>query len=103
LLQFFSSKNERLILTLWFLTHVYFLHFLTKIYPDSLLVLWCTLFVAAASLRFEKPFISGITMVFALFMGFITKETIVFLAPFPILLFLFDFNSKPVQKSFYIT
>ncbi|SFO39054.1 hypothetical protein SAMN04488519_10648 [Algoriphagus ornithinivorans] len=103
LLQFFTSKNERLILTLWFLTHVYFLHFLTKIYPDSLLVLWCTLFVAAASLRFEKPFISGISMVFALFMGFITKETIVFLAPFPILLFFFDFNSKPFPKSFYIT
>lgn len=89
------------VLFLWFCTQVYFLHFLTKVYPDSLLVFWTCLVPVLATFRKSKPIFSGILMVFALFIGFITKETIIFLAPFPFLLFYFDIKEKELNWSFY--
>ncbi|WP_425638860.1 hypothetical protein ACPUEN_04515 [Algoriphagus yeomjeoni] len=85
----------------WICTQVYLLHFLTKVYPDSLLVLWTTLLPVAATSRKSKPIFSGILMISALFIGFITKETIVFLAPFPLLLFYFDLKEKELNWRFY--
>ncbi|MEB2780076.1 hypothetical protein U3A58_06705 [Algoriphagus sp. C2-6-M1] len=90
------------VLVLWFCTQVYFLHFLTKVYPDSLLALWTCVVPVAATFRKSKPVFSGILLVAALFIGFITKETIVLLAPFPILLFYFDWKNKNLKSSFYI-
>ncbi|PZX54853.1 hypothetical protein [Algoriphagus chordae] len=89
------------VLVLWFCTQVYFLHFLTKAYPDSLLVLWTCLVPIAAVYRKSKPVIAGFVLVLALFAGFLTKETIVLLAPFPVLLFYFDWKKKEIKSSFY--
>jgi len=90
------------VLVLWFCTQVYFLHFLTKVYPDSLLVLWTCLVPIASVYRKNKPILAGIVLVVALFAGFLTKETIVLLAPFPVLLFYFDWKRKDVTYSFYL-
>ncbi|GMQ27451.1 hypothetical protein [Algoriphagus confluentis] len=90
------------ILVFWASTQVYLLHFLTKVYPDSLLVFWTCLVPFSASFRKEKPFAASLGLVFGLLMGFITKETIVFLAPFPILLFLWDRKNQKINSSFYL-
>ncbi|MDI1321108.1 MAG: hypothetical protein PSV36_00085 [Algoriphagus sp.] len=91
------------ILVLWFCTHVYFMHFLTKVYPDSSLVFWTCLVPAAAVYRSSKPYLSAFLFIFALFAGFLTKETIVFFAPLPILLFLFDWRSGSISTKFYVS
>ncbi|MCE7056147.1 hypothetical protein LZF95_15800 [Algoriphagus sp. AGSA1] len=91
------------VLTLWFCTQVYFLHFLTKVYPDSLLVLFTCLIPVAATQRNTRPILAGFVLVLSLFLGFLTKETIVLLAPFPALLFIYDFRKKHVEISFYNT
>ena len=44
---------------------------------------------------------SGIILVLALFGGFLTKETIIFLAPFPILLLLWDWKNRSLNPIFY--
>ncbi|MBN3582132.1 glycosyltransferase family 39 protein [Algoriphagus aestuarii] len=89
------------ILVLWFCTQVYFMHFITKVYPDAPLVFWVTLVPFAATFRQHRPFMSGIILVLALFGGFLTKETIIFLAPFPILLFLWDWKNRSLNPIFY--
>ncbi|MBN7816659.1 ArnT family glycosyltransferase [Algoriphagus pacificus] len=89
------------ILVLWFSTQVYFMHFITKVYPDAPLVFWVTLVPFAANFRQHRPFMSGIILVLALFGGFLTKETIIFLAPFPILLFLWDWKNRSLNPIFY--
>ncbi len=91
------------VLVLWFCTHVYFMHFLTKVYPDSSLVFWTCLVPVAAIYRNSKPYLSSFLFIFALFAGFLTKETIVFMAPLPILLFLFDWKSDAISKTFYLS
>ncbi|WP_339865317.1 hypothetical protein [uncultured Algoriphagus sp.] len=101
LIKVLSKSSHLWVLVLWFCTQIYFLHFLTKVYPDSLLVLWTTLVPVAATYRKSKPIVSGALLVLALFIGFITKETIVFLAPFPLLLFYFDIKEKELKWSFY--
>ncbi|MEP0712934.1 MAG: hypothetical protein ABJC55_13535, partial [Algoriphagus sp.] len=90
-------------LTVWFCTQVYFLHFLTKVYPDSSLVLWTCLVPVAATFRKSSPILSAFILVLSLFVGFLTKETIVLLAPFPILLFYFDWKRKDLKPSFYLS
>ncbi|WP_439487264.1 hypothetical protein [Algoriphagus sp.] len=91
------------VLTLWFCTQVYFLHFLTKVYPDSLLVLFTCLIPVAATQRNIRPIYAGFVLVLSLFLGFLTKETIILMAPFPLLLFIFDIRKKQLVKSFYLT
>ena len=91
------------VLVLWFCTHVYFMHFLTKVYPDSGLVFWICLVPVAAIYRNSKPYLSAFLFILALFAGFLTKETVVFLAPFPVLLFLFDWKSNTISKTFYLS
>ncbi|WP_373398586.1 hypothetical protein V8V91_02355 [Algoriphagus halophilus] len=95
------DKKWAWILTIWFCTHVYFLHFITKVYPDSSLVLWVTSIPVVACYRKEQPILAGIILVLALFVGFLTKETIIFFVPFVALLFLFDLKNKSIQSSFY--
>ncbi len=91
------------VLVLWFCTHVYFMHFLTKVYPDSSLVFWTCLVPVAAIYRNSKPYLSAFLFIFALFAGFLTKETIVFLAPLPFLLIVFDWKSSAISKAFYLS
>ncbi len=101
LLKILPRSAPSWVLVLWFCTQIYFLHFLTKVYPDSLLVLWTCLVPVAASFRKRKPISAGILMVFALFIGFITKETIIFLAPFPLFLLYFDIKEREQNYRFY--
>ncbi|MBN3519120.1 hypothetical protein JYB62_03820 [Algoriphagus lutimaris] len=97
------DKTWTWLLTIWFCTQVYFMHFITKVYPDSSLVLWVTIIPVAAIYRKQQPVLAGLILVLALFVGFLTKETIIFLAPFVILLFLFDLKNKFLPSSFYIS
>ena len=83
---------------IFLITQIYFLHFLTKVYPDSLLALWVFLIPFAASFRLSHPLYSAFGIVFALFMGFLTKETIVFLFPFPFLLMYLDWKNGAIGK-----
>ena len=88
-------KNEntyRFWLTLFFCTQVFLLHFLPKVYPDSLLVLWVILVPFAAIYREKYPAWMALTMASAFMVGFATKETMVLLLPFPFLVFIFDWK-----------
>ncbi|MDN3204563.1 hypothetical protein [Algoriphagus sediminis] len=95
------EKKQLPLFAIWFCTQVYFLHFISKVYPDSALILWVSLVPVFAVHRHKRPILAGIGLILALFLGFITKETIIFLAPFPILLFFFDLRSKLVSSQFY--
>jgi hypothetical protein len=97
------DKKLTWILVIWFCCQVYFLHFITKVYPDAPLVLWVTMIPAVAIFRNQKPFLSGVVLVIALFVGFLTKETIIFLAPFVVILFLFDLRNKSINNVFYLS
>ncbi|MEB2775253.1 hypothetical protein SYJ56_08030 [Algoriphagus sp. D3-2-R+10] len=103
LLKILPKSAAAWVLVLWCCTQVYFLHFLTKVYPDSLLVLFVCLVPVAASYRKAKPVFSGFMLVLALFLGFLTKETIVLLAPFPLLLFVLDLRRKAISSPFYLS
>ena len=103
LLKLLPKSVPTWVLVVWFCTQVYFLHFLTKVYPDSSLVLWTCLVPVAAVYRKSNPILAGIVLVASLFIGFLTKETIVLLAPLPIILFYFDWKNTAINKSFYIS
>lgn len=103
LIRLVKKPQNLLIMSLWFCTQVYFLHFLTKVYPDSLLVFWTCLIPFAAIYRHEHPLKAGIALVLGLFCGFLTKETIIFLAPLPFLLYFFDRKDKSLNNTFYIS
>ncbi|NVJ86152.1 MAG: hypothetical protein HWE15_07585 [Algoriphagus sp.] len=98
-----TDRKESWIFSLWFITPVYFLHFITKVYPDTLLVL-CVSLVAWASVRRKKQGISsGILMSLAFFIGMVTKETMVLLALFPLILFFMDLKRKDLNQNFYFS
>lgn len=101
LVKILPKKNNAWVLIIWFSTQVYLMHFITKVYPDGLLVLFTTLVPIAATYRFKRPIAAGTAMVLALFFGFLTKETIVILAPFPIILFILDYKRQQVRPAFY--
>ncbi|WP_297338174.1 hypothetical protein [Algoriphagus sp.] len=101
LLKILPKGQSPLILTCWFVTQVYFLHFLTKVYPDSLLVACISLALFSVSKRINHSPWNGVLLSLALFLGFVTKETIVFLFPLPFLLFYFDLKSKKINWGFY--
>ncbi|TNF42858.1 MAG: hypothetical protein EP311_04450 [Cytophagales bacterium] len=101
LIKILPKGSNPWILVLWASTQVYFLHFLTKVYPDSLLVFWTVLVPFSAYFRKEKPFLASLGVILGLFLGFITKETIVFLAPLPILLFIWDRKNQNSNTPFY--
>lgn len=101
LIRILPNHSLAWVLVLWFGTQVYFLHFLTKVYPDSLLVFWTILVPFSAVYRQEEPIWAALGLVSGLFFGFITKETIVFLAPFPIFLFLLDWKRGKSNLRFY--
>jgi hypothetical protein len=103
LVQLLPRKVNPWILIMWMVTQVYFLHFLTKVYPDSLLVLWAVLIPFAASYRREKPIKAAFGVIAGLLFGFVTKETIVLLAPLPLLLFSFDVRRKILSIQFYLS
>ncbi|WP_041738681.1 glycosyltransferase family 39 protein [Echinicola vietnamensis] len=93
----YLAKN---VFVIFFCSSVYLLHFLPKVYPDSLLVFWVALIPVSAIYRHQKPFLAGMIMAAAFFIGFCTKETIILLAPLPILLFIFD-TKKDKKPLFY--
>ncbi len=103
LIKVLPKSANSILLVIWFCTQVYFLHFLTKVYPDATLVLWVTLVPVASLFRQKSPILSGIILVTSLFAGFLTKETIVFLAPFPVILFFLDLKSRQLNKHFYLS
>ncbi len=98
----FPRVSSPWVVALWGCSQVYFLHFLTKVYPDSLLVLWTCLVPVAAVYRKQYPTLAGCVLVLGLFFGFLTKETIVFLAPFPLLLYWMDRKRHEVSSRFYL-
>lgn len=102
LIKILPKDSNPWILALWACTQVYFLHFLTKVYPDSLLVFWTVLVSFSAYYRKEKPFLASLGVILGLFLGFITKETIVFLAALPILLFVWDRKNQNLNTPFYL-
>jgi len=57
----------------------------------------------AAYYRFQYPVKAWIFLVIELFLGFLTKETIILLAPLPILLFFFDRKASDFRLEFYTT
>jgi hypothetical protein len=101
LLRITKGTNALIVLSLWFCTQVYFLHFLTKVYPDSVLIFWVCLVPFAAIYRNQHGILAGLFLVIGLFAGFLTKETIIFLAPFPVLLAYFDYKSNQLNWRFY--
>lgn len=101
LLQVLPKNSNPWVLLIWFSTQVYFLHFLTKVYPDSQLVFWTVLVPYSAVYRNEKPLLAAFGVISGLFFGFLTKETIVFLAPLPILLFILDWKNGNRNLKFY--
>ncbi|WP_139352757.1 hypothetical protein [Algoriphagus sp. A40] len=101
LLRILPKSQNPWILLVWFSSQIYFLHFLTKVYPDSLLVFWIVLVPFSAIYRQEKPFLSALGVISGLLFGFLTKETIVFLGLLPILLFWFDWKKGNKYLSFY--
>lgn len=103
ILKLITDQKQKIIFSLWFLTQVYLLHFLTKVYPDSLLVFCVVLGVFGASIRKTHPVGGGKLMMVGLTLGFITKETIIFLFPLPFILMWIDWKSNKLQKSFYLT
>ena len=100
LLHLKNENSYRFWLTLFFCTQVYFLHFLPKVYPDSILVLWVILVPFTAVYRQKYPFWMGMTMAATFMIGFATKETMVLLLPFPFLIFFFDWKNGN-NLSFY--
>ena len=101
LIRILPKNQPAWVLVIWFCTQVYFLHFLTKVYPDSLLVLFTCLVPIASVYRNSKPMLSGIILVLSMFCGFLTKETIILLAPFPVLIFMYDLRENQLKRSFY--
>jgi hypothetical protein len=101
LMKLLPRESNPWILVLWYSTQVYFLHFLTKVYPDSLLVFWTALVAFSAVYRRKKPFLAALGLISGLFFGFLTKETMVFLGPFLLLLWLYDYRTHAVPKPFY--
>src|SRR5690606_28316447 len=64
------KESNPWILVIWFSTQVYFLHFLTKVYPDSLLVFWTALVPFSAVYRRERPILAALGVISRLFFGF---------------------------------
>lgn len=101
LLRILPKNKNPWILLIWFSTQIYLLHFLTKVYPDSILVFWTVLVPFSAVFREKKPFWAALGVISGLYFGFLTKETIVFLAPLPVLLFVFDWKKGIRNLHFY--
>ncbi|UCS93030.1 hypothetical protein KZP23_20590 [Echinicola marina] len=95
------KASSKFWLVLFFIPNIYLLHFLPKVYPDSPLIFWTALIPYAANARFKRPLESGLLMALAFFVGFCTKETIIYLAPFPAMLLVFDYI-RDNSKIFYI-
>lgn len=95
-----TAQNKKWVV-LFFISHTYLLHFLPKVYPDSLLVLWVILIPVSAVYRDKLPSFAAMVMAMAFLVGFCTKETMVLLFPFPLILFLFDLKRKKPLNFYY--
>ena len=103
LIKILPASTNPWILLIWTFSQVYLLHFLTKVYPDALLVFWTVLIPFAAAHRHSRPFPGALGMVAGFFFGFLTKETIVFLALLPLLLFAWDWKKGNANLTFYLS
>jgi len=86
---------------LFYLAHVFVLHYLSKVYPDSLLILWVLLVPISSLYRHNHPIGASAVMVLAFILGFGTKETMIFLIPFVLLLLPFDYYKKRKLTFYY--
>lgn len=86
---------------LFFISHIFVIHNLSKVYPDSLLILWVLLVPISSLYRHKYPIAAAAVMVFALIFGIGTKETMIFLVPFVFLLFPFDYWRKRELTYYY--
>jgi hypothetical protein len=101
LLKVLPRESNPWVLLIWFSTQVYFLHFLTKVYPDSQLVFWTVLIPFSAVYRNKRPVLAALGLISGLFFGFLTKETIIFLVPLPLLLWALDRKNGIKNIPFY--
>jgi len=85
---------------LFYLAHVFVIHYLSKVHPDSLLILWVLLVPISSLYRHKNPIAASAVMVLAIAFGLGTKETMVFMVPFVLLLFPFDYY-KGKKMTFY--
>ncbi|MCH7412405.1 hypothetical protein MM213_02835 [Belliella sp. R4-6] len=93
-----AFRQQQIWASVFFVSHVYLLHFLPKVYPDGLLVFWAVLIPFASIYRTSKPILSAFILVLAILIGFMTKETIIYLFPFPVILFLMDWKDRKPFK-----
>jgi hypothetical protein len=100
LFQLMHTFKQQVVFVVLFLTQVYFMHFLGKVYPDGQLILWVALVPLAAVYRTKRPIVMALLTSLAFIVGFSTKETMVFLLPFPFILFGLDTYQKK-DLSFY--
>ncbi|MEX2594281.1 MAG: hypothetical protein WD426_16030 [Anditalea sp.] len=84
------SANLRKWVMIFFISHIYLLHFLPKVYPDTFLIFWVVLIPVSALFRDKQPILAALVMSMAFVVGFCTKETMVLLFPFPLLLLFID-------------
>lgn len=89
----FKEKKQRFWFILFFCTQVYFLHFNNKVFPDPLLAFWICLVPVTATYRKKYPMTMSLVMALAFIIGFSTKEMMVFLLPFPLILFYLDWKN----------
>ncbi len=89
-----QTTKQQMIFVVLFVTQVYFMHFLGKVYPDSQLVFWVALVPLAAVYRANRPVSMALLTAISFIVGFSTKETMVFLLPFPIILMALDVWQK---------
>lgn len=79
--------------TLFLITDYYVFHFAAKLYPDTVLMLW----VVAVCMALDKRHcgrVAGLWAALALFAAFLTKETIIWMMPALLLLFIQDMRRK---------
>lgn len=89
-----AGQKERIWFTLFFCSHVFLLHFINKVYPDTLLAFWICLLVVSLSKRHQYPLAMAILAAVCFIVGFSTKELMVYMIPMPVLLFIIDWKSK---------
>ncbi|MCH7410226.1 glycosyltransferase family 39 protein [Belliella sp. DSM 111904] len=96
-----KTPEDQLWTVAFFSTQVFFMHFIHKNYPDSILVAWISMILFSSYIRHQKPVIAAFLMSFAFFGAMLTKETIVYLFPFPLALYFLEKKTKDRHK-FYL-
>ncbi|MBS9525755.1 hypothetical protein KI659_17175 [Litoribacter alkaliphilus] len=87
---------------IFFVTHLFTLQYLNKLFPDSLLIFWVLLIPVLSLYRHSEAPKTAIAMGLVMFLGFFTKESVSFLFIYPLILMAFDMHfKKPLKFYFY--